>query len=69
VIHIYITRESGDNNMVVKLCIHIIYTASVSDDKISWFNDICYIVKSETKIPNAHEKMFSEVILYRKCND
>jgi hypothetical protein len=46
-----------------------IYTASVSDDKISWFNDICYIVKSETKIPNAHEKMFSEVILYRKCND
>ena len=67
-IHIYITRESGDNNMVVKLCIHI-YTASVSDDKISWFNDICYIVKSETKIPNAHEKMFAEVILYRKCND
>jgi hypothetical protein len=46
-----------------------IYTASVSDDKISWFNDICYIVKSETKIPNAQEKMFSEVILYRKCND
>ena len=38
---------------LLKLCIHI-YTASVSDDKISWFNDICYIVKSETKLPNAH---------------
>jgi hypothetical protein len=38
---------------LLKLYIHI-YTASVSDDKISWFNDICYIVKSETKLPNAH---------------
>jgi hypothetical protein len=43
----------SDNNMVVKLCIHI-HTASESDDKTRLFNDICYIVKSETKIPNAH---------------
>ena len=43
----------SDNNMVVKLCIHI-HTASESDDKIRLLNDICYIVKSETKIPNAH---------------
>jgi hypothetical protein len=41
----------SDNNMVVKLHIH---TASESDDKTRLFNDICYIVKSETKIPNAH---------------
>jgi hypothetical protein len=39
--------------MVVKLCIHL-HTASESDDKTRLFNDICYIVKSETKIPNAH---------------